>query len=135
MDEIKRVNPASLQIPTSSYSQGVIIPLGSTKLMFVTGQLAQDIDGNIVAPNDAEKQTEVIFRRISDILKEGEMTLDDVVKVQIFIKDMKDKKIVSEIRNQIFEKSKPVSTLVEVTNFVKEGCCLEIEVTAIKIDK
>jgi 2-iminobutanoate/2-iminopropanoate deaminase len=135
MNKIKRVNPESLQIPTSSYSQGMVIPIGNAKLMFVTGQLAQDIEGNIVAPNDARKQTEVIFQRISDILKEGEMTLDDVVKVQIFIKDMNDKKVVSEIRNEVFKNSKPVSTLVEVTGFVKEGCCLEIEVTAVKLNQ
>jgi enamine deaminase RidA (YjgF/YER057c/UK114 family) len=91
------------------------------------------MEGNIIAPNDAKTQTEVIFQRISDILKEGGMALKDVVKVQIFIKDMKNLKIISGVRNEILKDIKPTSTLVEVSNFVKEGCCLEIEVTAAKI--
>jgi len=133
MDKIKRLNPESLRIPTKSYSQGVLVPLGNSKLLFVTGQLPQDIDGNVVAPNDVKVQTEVVFSRISTILQEGGMTMDDVVKVQIFVKDINDSKIISEIRDEIFKNSKPASTLVEVSNFVKDGCCVEIEVTAAKV--
>lgn len=61
------------------------------------------------------------------------MTFDDVVKVQIFIKDITQSKIVSAIRDDVFKNSKPASTLVEVSGFVKEGCVIEIEVTAIKL--
>ena len=132
MKEIKRVNPESLRIPTKSYSQGVVVPAGSD-VMFVTGQLPQDIDGNIVAPGDIEKQTEVVFSRISAILEEGGMTMDDVVKVGIFVKDIKDSKIISGIRDDVFKNSKPASTLVEVSNFVKDGCCVEIDVVGAKV--
>ena len=132
MVEIKRVNPESLRIPTKSYSQGVIVPAGSD-IMFVTGQLPQDIDGNIVAPGDIEKQTEVVFSRISAILKEGGMSMDDVVRVGILVKDIREATVVSKIRDKVFENSKPASTLVEVSNFVKDGCCVEIEVTAAKV--
>ncbi len=44
MMEIKRVNPEALRIPTKCYSQGVVVPCGMSDLMFVTGQLPQDID-------------------------------------------------------------------------------------------
>ena len=134
MNQIKKVNPESLGIPTKSYSQGIVIPLGNAELMFVTGQLAQDRDGNIVAPNDTEEQTKVVFSRIEKILAEAGMTFDNVVKAQIFIKDISQSKIVSAIRDEIFKNSKPVSTLVEVSGFVKEGCMVEIEVTAVKFN-
>jgi|TARA_B100002003_G_C14086653_1_gene522716 enamine deaminase RidA (YjgF/YER057c/UK114 family) len=133
MNEIKRINPESLRIPTKAYSQGVLVPIGNTELLFVTGQLPQDIDGNVVAPNDAKTQTELVFSRISKILQESGMTIDHVVKVQIFVKNIKDAKIISKIRDDVFKNSRPASTLVEVSNFVKEGCCVEIEVTAAKI--
>ena len=57
---IKRINPESLRVPTKSYSQGVLVPCGSD-ILFVTGQLPQDIDGNVVAPGDVEKQVRVVF--------------------------------------------------------------------------
>ncbi len=133
MNKIRKINPESLRVPTKSYSQGVVIPIGDTELMFVTGQLSQDIDGNVIAPNDTEEQTKVIFSRIESILKEAEMTFDNVVKVQIFIKDITESKIVSNMRDEIFKNSKPASTLVEVSGFVKHDCNIEIEVTAVKI--
>ena len=131
MDEIKRINPESLRIPTKAYSQGVFVPSGSD-FLFVTGQLPQDEEGNVVAVGDVKSQTELVFSRIASILEEGGMSMDDVVKVQIFVKDIKDGKIISKIRDEVFVNSRPASTFVEVSNFVKEGCCLEIEVVAAK---
>lgn len=133
MDKIKHINPESLKIPTKSYSQGVLIPFDNTELLFITGQLPQDIEGNVVAPNNVELQTKLVFSRISDILHEANMTMDNVVKVQIFVKNIKDSKIISKIRDDIFKNSCPASTLIEVSNFVKDDCCVEIEVTAAKI--
>ena len=133
MDKIRFVNPTTLRKPTKSYSQGILIPLGTAEMMFLTGQVAQDLDGNVIAPNDAQKQTEVIYERISDILIDGGMSLENVVKAQIFLTNIADGPTVSKIRDQIFKSAKPVSTLVEVTNLVKPGCCVEIEVIAVKL--
>jgi enamine deaminase RidA (YjgF/YER057c/UK114 family) len=133
MKEIKRVNPESLRIPTKSYSQGVVVPVGDSELMFVTGQLPQDIDGNVVALDDVGKQSELVFSRISAILEEGGMSMDDVVKVGIFVKDIGDAKVISKVRDEVFVNSKPASTLVEVSNFVKDGARVEIEVVAARV--
>jgi len=130
MKEIKRVNPGSLRIPTKAYSQGVFVP-GGSDVMFVTGQLPQDIDGNIVE-GDVEEQVRVVFSRIGAILEEGGFSMDDVVKIGVFVKDIKDSKIVSRVRDELFANSKPASTLVEVSNFVKD-CSVEIEATAAKV--
>ena len=100
--------------------------------MFVTGQVAQDKEGHVIEPNNARVQTEVVFARIETILAEHEMNLGDVVKAQIFITNMEDRQTVTEIRNEIFKNIRPVSTLVGVTGLAKEGCCVEIEVTAVR---
>ena len=130
MKNVKRINPESLRIPTKAYSQGIIIPVGDAELMYITGQLSQGADGNVVAPNDTEAQAKVIFSRIEEILKEGGMTMDNVIKIQIFIKNIAEAKLVSALRDEIFKNAKPVSTLVEVSGFIKEGCTIEIEATA-----
>ena len=82
--------------------------------------------------NDIEKQTEFIFEAIDSILKEADSSLDNVVKTVIYVKDVNDFSKISPIRNKYFEKSKPVSTLVEISNTVRKGCDIEIEVIAIK---
>ena len=128
----QKINPISLRIPTKAYSQGVLVPCGESKLLFVTGQLPQDIEGKIILIGDPEGQTKVVFSRISNILEEAGMSFDDVVKLQIYVKDISYAKIVSAIRDELFLVSKPASTLVEVSGFVKEGCCVEIDVVAAK---
>lgn len=128
----KKINPVSLRIPTKAYSQGVLVPCGDSNLLFITGQLPQNIDGEIINIDDVEKQVRLVFDRISEILKESNMSFDDVVKLQIFIKDIKNAKIVSRIRDELFSNSKPASTLVEVSAFVKEGCSIEIDAVAAK---
>ena len=134
MSDFQKINPESVKKPSYSYSNGVLIPLGTADLMFVAGQLAQEIDGTVVAPNDAKAQTKYVFDCISDILADGGMTLNDVVKVQIFITNMvEDFPKISKVRDEIFKTSKPVSTAVEVSRLGVPGCCVEIEVTAIRL--
>lgn len=128
----QKINPISLRIPTKAYSQGMLVPCGEVDLLFVTGQLSQDIDGNIIYSGDIERQTRHIFSRLLTILTEAEMSFDDVVKIQIFLKDVHESKVVSSIRDELLSGSCPASTLVEVSGFVKEGCHLEIDMVAAK---
>lgn len=115
-----------------AYSHGLKVDLENNKeMIFVTGQIAQDSNGNVVC-EDIEGQTEYVFECIQKILKEADSSLDDVVKAQIFLTDINDFPKVSPIRNKYFANSKPVSTLVEVNSLVKKGCKIEIEVIAIK---
>ncbi len=115
-----------------AYSHGLKVDLGNNKeMIFVTGQIAQDSNGNIVC-EDIEGQTEYVFQCIQAILKEGNSSLDDVVKVQIFLTDINDFSKVSPIRNKYLMNSRPVSTLVEVNSLVRKGCKIEIEVIAIR---
>lgn len=91
-----------------------------------------DKDGDAVAPGDIARQIEFVFENISKILEEGSASLDDVVKAVIYVKDISKFKEISGVRNRYFAKSKPVSTLVEVSKLVKEGCDIEIDVIAVR---
>lgn len=114
-----------------SYSHGIKVDVGDSEMIFVTGQIAMDKDGNAVAPGDFTRQTEFVFENIKAILCEGGASLDDVVKVVIYVTDVSKFSEISAVRNAYFASSKPVSTLVEISKTVKEGCEVEIEVIAI----
>lgn len=103
-------------------------------MIFVSGQLAMDADGNSVAPDDISAQTRYIFENIKTILMNAGAVLEDIVKVQIFLTDISTFPQVSAVRNEYLENIRPVSTLVEISRTVREGCDVEIEVIAI-IDK
>ena len=130
MEKTKITPPGSAEI-MGKYSHGLKVDIGDTDLIFVTGQIAMDENGNVVS-EDITEQTEYVFQSIQKILNAAGSSLDDVVKASIFVTNMDDFKEISKVRNKYFEKSEPVSTLVEVNKMVKEGIKIEIEVIAAK---
>lgn len=128
----KFLNPDNFTNIMGAYSHGIEVDVGDSKMIFVTGQIAMDKDGNAVAPNDISRQTEFVFQNIQKILQSSGASLDDVVKTVIYVTDISKFKEISTIRNNYFANSKPVSTLVEINKTVKEGCDIEIEVIAVK---
>ncbi|MEW6084261.1 MAG: RidA family protein [Chloroflexota bacterium] len=126
-----RINPADFTKTVGAYSQGLKVDIGDKAMVFVSGQLAMDADGNPVAPGDFGAQTRFIFENIKRVLGEAGAALEDVVKVQIFVTDMSKFPQVSAVRNKYLGDIRPVSALLEINRTVKDGCDIEIEVTAI----
>ena len=130
-----RINPPNFTKTVGAYSQGLKVELGDKAMVFVSGQLAMDFDGQPVAPDDISAQTRYIFENIKTILANAGASLEDVVKVQIFLTDISKFSQVSAVRNEYLEHIKPVSTLVKISRTVRDGCDVEIEVIAITTDK
>ena len=128
----KHLEPKNFTQIIGAYSHGLSVDVGDSQMIFVTGQIAMDQNGSAVAPNDISAQTIFIFENIKKILAEANASLDNVVKAVIYVTDISKFKGISAVRNKYFEKSKPASTLVEISKTTKEGCDIEIEVIAIK---
>ena len=128
----KQLVPKDVSHIMAAYSPGISFDFGNAEMIFVTGQIAKDEEGNVVGIGDIAKQTEYIFEKVSAILAEANATLEDLVKVVIYITDMDKYKLASEVRNRYLKTSKPVSTLVEINRTVTEGCDIEIDAIAIK---
>ncbi len=126
------IHPPDHPDPRGAYSPGLLVEAGGSKTLYVTGQLAVDPDGKVVAPYDAAAQTEYVFGLIGSILGAAGMGFGDVVKVQTFLTHMPDFEKFSPVRNRFFADTRPVSTLLEVKGLAREGCCVEIEVVAVK---
>lgn len=127
-----KINSSEFAGRMGSYSHGYKVEIGDTILVFTTGQIAMDKEGNVLYPDDPAKQAEFVYESLQKILNQAGTSLDDVVKTTVFVTDMNDFTKISAVRNKYFKKSEPVSTLVEVKRLVKEGCRVEIEVIAAK---
>jgi enamine deaminase RidA (YjgF/YER057c/UK114 family) len=75
------LNPAGLPTPISHYSNGVKV--GDT--IYVSGQVALDGDGRLVGPGDVVAQTRQVLENVRRVLAAGGATLDDVVKVTVYL--------------------------------------------------
>lgn len=131
MNDIRRLSNERFPEPIGAYSNGLSIPIGDKQLVVLTGQIATNAAGEAQYVDDPGKQTEYIFENIKSLLKEADGDIDNIVRVVIYVTDMKDFSKISPVRNEYLKDAKPVSTLVEVNKLTIEGCKVEIEVTAI----
>ncbi len=126
------IHPPNHPKTMARYSPAVKVDLAGGSLLFVSGQIALDAQGSVVAPDDAGRQAEHVFAMLGELLEAGGMSFGDVVKTQLFLTDIKDYAAVSAVRNRYLAASRPASILVEVTALAKVGCRVEVDVLAIR---
>ncbi len=115
--------------PIGVYSQATMVA-NPTRMVFVSGLTARTAQG-IVGRGDVGAQTRQVLESLKAILAEAGASLEDVVKVTVFIRNMADFKAIHEVRAQYFPKDPPASTMVEVSRLVDEDLLIEIEATAV----
>ena len=125
----KLLNPAGAAPPVGPYSQGVKAKAG--QIIMVAGQVAFDKNGKMVGRGDVKAQTRQVMKNMEAVLKAAGATFADVVKVNTYLTDIRDKDDVLAIRQQFFKGHKPAGTLVEVSALAFPGLMVEIEAMAI----
>lgn len=124
-------NPSAVNAP-KGYSQLAEVNLGTGKMLILSGQVAFDPKGNLVGAGDMGKQTEQVFINIKNIVESAGGTMDNVIKLNYFMKDLSQIGKVRQVRDKyINNKIPPTSTLVEVSKLFRDDVLIEIEATAI----
>jgi len=111
--------------PTYPYSPGT----RGGNMVFTAGQVAWGSDGNIVGIGDIEVQTRQTLSNVEAVLREGGASWDDVLKCNVYLKDMKDFQRMNEIFSEIFADRPPARTTVQ-TPMAEETMLVEIEAVA-----
>lgn len=107
-----------------SYSQGI----RAGDFIFIAGQIGMDKSGVLVGQT-IEEQTVQALKNVEAVLAAEGLTFDNVVRSQVFIKDVKDFATMNTLYMQAFTGDvKPVRTTV-VTQLPKDAL-IEIECTA-----
>ncbi len=97
------------------------------ELLFISGQVAQDSEGNLVGPGDCEAQTRHIMSRIQTIAEAAGATMRDVVKTTTFLTDVAGYPAFSRVRAETFPNSPPASSTVIVAGLVRPEFLVEVE--------
>jgi reactive intermediate/imine deaminase len=112
-----------------AFSQAILVETGP--LLFLSGQVSIDRDGKPAGGTDLAAQTRVAFSNIRDLLEAAGATLDDVIKLTYFVRDMSRWSEVQKVRGEFFPVHHPASTTVEVSRLYKEEYLIEIEAIAV----
>ncbi len=106
------------------YSQGIKIG----DMIFTSGQIpVNPATGEIVT--EIKAATKQSLENVKAILEQAGSSLEKVVKVVVFIKDMNDFAEVNEVYGQYFKENPPARSCVEVARLPKD-CVIEIEAIA-----
>ena len=98
-------------------------------MLFVSGQIPFVPSTMKLVSQDIKEQTRQSLENVKAILEEAGASLNDVVKVGVFIKDMNEFAAINEVYSEYFHKNKPARACVEVARLPLD-VKIEIEVTA-----
>ena len=122
----QQISSAKAPKALGPYSAGV----ATEELVFLSGQLGADTDGNLVS-EDVVEQTKKAFENIGVLLEASGLTYDDIVKTTVFLEDMNDFAKVNEEYARYFNGIFPARSCFEVAKLPKNAK-VEIECIAIK---
>ena len=133
-DKTKHVtflNPPTLETPPG-YSQVVDVRRG--RIVYIAGQAAFKSKGELVGRGDFEAQADQVYRNLSAALDAVGCNARDLVKLTVFVRDMKNLPIYRRARDRFFGTTTPAAapavTLVEVSRLFADELLLEIEAVA-----
>jgi 2-iminobutanoate/2-iminopropanoate deaminase len=111
--------------PIGPYSQGIVVG----GFLFVSGQGAVDPKSGRMAGSDIESQTRQTLTNVKNIVEGAGMSMRDVVRVGVYLKNMKDFKQMNEVYKSFFNETPPARTTVQVELPLPE-MLIEIDVVA-----
>jgi 3-hydroxyisobutyrate dehydrogenase len=122
------LEPAGIAPPPEPYSHA--IRCGDT--LYIAGQVAFDEDNNTVGIGDPRRQAEQVWRNIGLAVESAGGTLADVVKITVFLKDVRHAPAEISVREKLFEPGRyPICTLVQVANLGLPDLLMEVDAVAV----
>ena len=126
-----RSNPETVAAPMGTYSQAVRVETGDAVWIHVSGQIAIDLEGNLVGPGDVRAQTRQVFENLKAILAANGATFADVVKIGTYLTTLDDLAGMREVRGEYLTSEPPASTAVQVVALVVPDAVIEIDLVAV----
>lgn len=104
------------------------------RMIFLSGQLAWDKDGNTVGKGDIRAQFEQVGENLKNGLEAAGASLEDVEKAVTYVTDMDAFFECVDIRQKYFGPGWPTSTTFEVSRLAHPDMMIEIDMIAVVDD-
>ncbi len=126
MTGLKKVETSKAPIPKGAYSQA--IKAGS--FLFISGQIPINPQTNELVERTIEAQTKQVLDNLAAILKEAGLGFENVVKSEVYLKDMQDFQKMNDLYEQTFSfPIKPARVTIQVAKLPLD-VLIEISCTA-----
>lgn len=119
------INPKTIHAPGNYYH---VVKSGN--IVFIAGQVALDLDGQIVGAGNIEAQTSQVLANLEAAIKSAGGTKEDIMSTTTYIINREDIPGLRKAREGFFENA-PTSTLVIVSALARSEFLVEIEARAV----
>ena len=100
-------------------------------LVFLSGQIPLDPQSGHLVTGSIEEQTARVLENLSAVLQAAGLSLSDVVKTTVFLKDMDNFARMNEAYAKYFSTNPPARSTVEVARLPRD---VQVEIEAIAMD-
>lgn len=126
----EQLSTDKLREPSGVFSHATTIE-ATGKIVFVSGMTARRPDGSIAGVGDITVQTRQVIENIKSALEEAGGTLDDVCRVDVYVRNMEHFDEIHAVRREYFKPPLPASTMVEITKMTSPDYLIEINAIAV----
>jgi 2-iminobutanoate/2-iminopropanoate deaminase len=95
---------------------------------------ARRADGSIAGIGDISEQTRQVCENVKAAMEAAGGSLDDVVRVDVYVRNMEDFDKIHAVRREYFKPPLPASTMVEVAKMTSPDYLIEISAIAVLPD-
>lgn len=120
------INAPDAPQPVGGYAQAMEVT-GASRILYVSGQIPAASDGSV--PESFEAQARLCWANVIAQLRAAGMTLDNLVKVTIFLSDRKYIADYRKVRIEVLQ-GRQVGLTTIITGIFDEKWLLEIEAVA-----
>lgn len=125
-NEVRPVHTKEAPEPGGHYSQAVV----AGNLVYVAGSGPFDPATHMISGSSIEEQTERTLKNVSSVLKAAGSSVNHVVKVTVYLKDMNDFRAMDVVYSRFFGASKPARTTVQAVLY-GEGRRIVVDAVAV----
>lgn len=123
------IQAPGIQSPTAPYS--LAIEARGMRTIYISGQGPADGQGQLVGKGDIQAQTVQVFENIKAFVEAAGGTMDDVVKLGIYVTDIGFRETITTVRRQYLRAPFPAATMVEISKLASPDWWVEIEAVAV----
>jgi 2-iminobutanoate/2-iminopropanoate deaminase len=106
--------------PIGPYNQAVLFTNTYEQTLYTSGQIAIQPETGELLTGTIKEETHLVMKHLESVLKEANMTFENVVKSSIFLSNMADFAEVNLVYGSYFnEETAPARETVEVANLPK----------------
>jgi enamine deaminase RidA (YjgF/YER057c/UK114 family) len=112
------------------YTQTIKVT-GAQSIILISGQVDYDDKGQVGHPGDFAAQARATFASLKAQIEAAGGTVANIVKLKTYLVDVRHRTELAAIREEVFGKKAPASTLIGVTALALPGWLIEVEAIAV----